>query len=160
MDIVGEFGELLVSSDKTALLDAQQQSSDTAATLALTLTERDVAACIERFASALRKGVALTPPPRKTDSGSATALLDADISAGKSLVSQALVTCAAKLASKLPSQVSPDRQAQTDTQIVKQKRDILFRRIDRSISKTFSCVHVPCISAARNVFKDPAGLFL
>lgn len=105
LDCVGEFGELLVASNKTSLLDDQQQTADAAAAAALSLTEKDVALCVSRFATALSQGRALTPPPRSSEGGPGGAAAEAEANASKTLVSGALISCAAKLATKLASQV-------------------------------------------------------
>ncbi|KAL8431574.1 hypothetical protein Efla_000620 [Eimeria flavescens] len=108
---VGEFGELLVAADKSDLLSSaktQQQgglsvSADEASAAALTVSSAEVVQTLAAISEALLKGSA-------SAGGGAAAVAAAEAasaSLSSSSVTEALLTCLAKLAVRLPDQREP-----------------------------------------------------
>lgn len=109
---VGEFGDLLVAKDKTHLLAADKEhllgvpsgSSDDPSAAALSLTAEEVVDTLAAISQALQEGQG-----KKGGNAAAIAVAAAATATSApalSSITEALMTCLAKLTTRLPDQVS------------------------------------------------------
>ncbi|KAL8452302.1 hypothetical protein Emag_002421 [Eimeria magna] len=110
---LGEFGELLVAGDKSKLLSSEKEQQDSptalaedASAAALVVTSADVVETLAEISRALLKGSAGEAAAAAAGGGAAAvaAAEAASASLSSSAVTEALLTCLAKLASRLPDQ--------------------------------------------------------
>ncbi|KAL8273294.1 hypothetical protein Esti_002795 [Eimeria stiedai] len=110
---LGEFGEMLVADDKSKLLSSEKEQQDSPADLAedasaaaLVVTSANVVETLAEISRALLKGPARGAAAATAGGGAAAvaAAEAASASLSSSAVTEALLTCLAKLASRLPHQ--------------------------------------------------------